>query len=610
MSIVLSLGFECRAASTIVPVGIVGNGGEAGETLFLVQGPAGLYSGCAVDDSATLWLSGGSAILRASIDGRVIGRFPLQPKGSYVDSTTFALVGNILYFVARDPRGEYSVFSLDTAHRNAATRVAGFPHLGPLTRDSIRISAQPRRGKLLVAYRAPGEAGIAIAELDPATGSLDLIGRLPGDRPESLVWDEERKTILLGGRVLADGSRFVPGISFASLDDTLAATKSIPTLYLVATPTSFIGRLSLAAGALWDVSASFGFIARFDKGFARDPGAVLRWKHEFDQTTQIAAVPAIAGGSAGKTLVVGTTQLGSNYLAQWSDGVLTAIGRIGSLPDIASLALSPGGQIGIGANGREFWWRWEDGSNSAPRMADLSIARGSGLFVKERFFAFGDIQSRNATGATVPLVFSGQPTARNAASRPTGEAPIASIRNPCCITLLETTALRLSVLALDSGAGALYRLDLEPSSLVPMANSIASVAIAGVRLSAPTSMVALADHRLLVADQGRILTFCPDGGGYKLESSWNNGNGPGGALGGRIFIAGEGDTIVVSDTERERVLWIDAKTREIRGQLGETGVAGSDLRHLSRPTFVAVAGDRAVVADAGNQRIVKLDLKP
>jgi hypothetical protein len=609
-SVALSLAFQWASAATLVPVGIVGNGGEAGETLFRVDGPAGLYSGCAIDDSATAWLSGGSAILRASLDGHVIGRYPLQPEGSYVDSTTFALIGNILYFVARDPAGQYAVFSLDTVRRNAATRVVALPRLATPARDNIRISAQARAGRLLLAYRAAGEDGIAIAELDASTSALRPLGRLPGERPESLVWDEEHKTILLGGKVLTDRTRFVPGVAFASLGDKLVPGTSVPPLYLVATPVSFIGRLSLAGGALWDTSDSFGFIARFDTHLARNPGAVLRWKHALDQVTQLTAIPSVAGASAGTTLVISLSQLGSNYLARWSNAMLATTGRIGSLPDIASIALSPSGQIGVGANGRQLWWRWHDESNAAPRMADLSLARSAGLFVKEKYFAFGDIQRRNSTGVSVPLIFSGEESARNAAARPNGEAPIAGIANPCCVTLLDATARRLSILTLDSSNAALYRVDLDPSSLVPIAGSGARVAITGVSLSAPTSMVALTRQRIAVADGGKIITLSADAGGYKLESAWNNAGTPAGAFGGRIFIAGERDAILVSDTERHRVLWINTTTHEVLGQLGEVNAAGSDLRHLDRPTFVALAGNRALIADSGNQRVVKVELRP
>ena len=599
----LGLASPCGHAAKIVPVGIVGNGGEAGESLFLFRGPAGLRAGCAIDDSSTAWLSGGDSILRVALDGRVIGRFPLEPAGSLVDGTTFALIAETLYFIARDPRGEYSLYSLDTANGAAAQRVTNFPRVGRLTRDNLRIAAQARGGKLLVAYQAPGEQEIGVAQFDPQAGRLDALGRIPGERPESIVFDAANGTIFVGGRVFVDRSKFVSGVAIARLDEKLEIARTVPPIGLVATPTAFIGRLSLAGTALWDASESFGFIARFDEDFARAPGVVMRWEHGIDQAMQVAAIDDQA-------FAISTDLPGASYVASWLDGRLAMASRLGSLPDLTSLAMSADGWIGVGDSGRELWWRWEDASNAPPRLSDLSIATSSGFFRPKGFFAFGEVQQRNSTGVTVPLVFSTSPSARNAAARPTSGAPVASIRNPCCVALLDAKGFRWPALVLDAADGALYRMELDPSSFVPVAGSVVPVSIVGARFTEPTSLVALADHRLLVADRGRILTLAPDGNAYKLEATWDGAGASGAGFGNRIYIAGEGDTVLVADTQKHRVLWVDPAKRSIRAQFGATGIEGKDLAHLSRPTFIAIAGGRALVADTGNQRVVKLGLGP
>jgi hypothetical protein len=46
------------------------------------------------------------------------------------------------------------------------------------------------------------------------------------------------------------------------------------------------------------------------------------------------------------------------------------------------------------------------------------------------------------------------------------------------------------------------------------------------------------------------------------------------------------------------------------GQSGETDTPGDDAQHLNLPSQVALRGARAVVADAENQRILKLVLRP
>jgi len=44
----------------------------------------------------------------------------------------------------------------------------------------------------------------------------------------------------------------------------------------------------------------------------------------------------------------------------------------------------------------------------------------------------------------------------------------------------------------------------------------------------------------------------------------------------------------------------------VLGQVGETDRPGSDALHLDNPTLVALENGRGVVADSGNQRLIKL----
>ncbi len=598
----LALKAACAGAATIVPVGVIGNGGEAGDALFTTDGLPGSYSGCAVDESSTLWVSGGSSILRVSLDGRVIGRVPLQPKGSYIDGTTFARVGDVLYFVARDPRGEYSLYSANISPGTAAARVPVFPQLGFNSRDALRIAAQDRGGRILMAYQAPGTQAIAVAEFDPAAGSLRVLGQVPGLRPESIVLEAASNTIVVGGRVHPDNGNFVSGVAFLRAADP-SSTKTLPALQLVATPTAFLGRVSLAGDALWDISNYFGFIARLGTEYSRDPGVVIRWSHGLDQPTQVCSV-------APKLFAIATSQPGNVYLARIENDALAFSGRIGGLPAITNLALSPTGLIAVADSGKESWWRWEDGSGFAPRFTDMSVARTSGFFSSDKLVAFGDVQAKNAESSTVPLVFSSVASSRNYAERPTGGEAIAGIRQPCCMTQIAATEFRISVLLLDSATGTLHRMEFSRPSMAPVTGTLTSVSVDGVKFSAPTSLVALGDRRVLVADAGRIVTLVPQGDGYKLQSTWNNAGGSGGALGARVFLSAENDTILVSDSEKHRVLWIDPATHAVRAQFGETGIPGNDLVHMNVPTSIAVAGTHAIVADTGNQRVMKLELRP
>jgi hypothetical protein len=58
------------------------------------------------------------------------------------------------------------------------------------------------------------------------------------------------------------------------------------------------------------------------------------------------------------------------------------------------------------------------------------------------------------------------------------------------------------------------------------------------------------------------------------------------------------------------VVWIDWVRRKVLGVLGQADQPGGDLDHLRQPAQVAIHGERAAIADAGNQRIVKVLLRP
>jgi hypothetical protein len=65
-------------------------------------------------------------------------------------------------------------------------------------------------------------------------------------------------------------------------------------------------------------------------------------------------------------------------------------------------------------------------------------------------------------------------------------------------------------------------------------------------------------------------------------------------------------SLLIRDEERQRILWLDLATRRTRAQFGTTDVRGDDLAHVDAPRQIAVCGDRAVVADTRNQRLLKL----
>ncbi len=83
------------------------------------------------------------------------------------------------------------------------------------------------------------------------------------------------------------------------------------------------------------------------------------------------------------------------------------------------------------------------------------------------------------------------------------------------------------------------------------------------------------------------------------------GQAPDQSFGKEIHIAADGPHLVVADTQRHRVLWFHAESRQIKGQFGETDKPGVRLGMFDRPKCLGIDGNRLAVYDAGNQRIVK-----
>src|SRR6266568_4245078 len=142
---VLSLVSAILNGASIVPVGVLGNSGEAGDTLYLAAAPTPLYSGAMLDSSSTLWLSAGDAVVRVGVDGKVIDRFAIAPPGSYVDSTAFAPLRGSFYFIVKMP-SRRGIFRLPMTDGAVAHEVAAEAFQALAARDSLRLSAQTLNG--------------------------------------------------------------------------------------------------------------------------------------------------------------------------------------------------------------------------------------------------------------------------------------------------------------------------------------------------------------------------------------------------------------------------------------------------------------------------------
>jgi hypothetical protein len=584
-------------------------------------------SGAALDRDCTLWLSGGNAINRVGLDGRLIERFALEPRNSLVQSRTFATLKDTLYFLGKLQTGKLALFELPM--RSGATAKAlpvsmpehKRPHLPPC------VAPQPLNGQLVI-LAEPKEfqdARIAVYFYEPGATVLRTAFELTGEYPHGVAVDAQREVIYIGANfgqfVGGETHSAVYGINAVRPDgQRISPEFPVPCPKTPALPVQFRGVISLAGGALWD-TAWYGFLARMDLQGRAEPGRVIQWHHELGYPTQVLQ---IGDGAATERNQVSPRNLVSElicittampeafYLARWDGGrqQLEFVRRIGCLPRVASLNLSDDGWVAVGTDRATLWWQWDDAADAPPRKPGLHVAVTPGFFSGERLLALAaqyrlDDRLRRAP---VPTVFNSIAGSRNEAERLGDPVPMAK---PVGLSVCHTGKGRPLVYVADAATKQVWRTGLQLHDLRPDQGKWQPVRVAGFEPQAPSDIAALTDGRLLLADQGRIMLLEPDGDGFRVAWQLDRwGEEPSQRLGQRLRFAVHGAWMLVSDTDRHRLCWLDWAERKLLGQFGETDRPGDDAGHLDSPTLVSLRGTRAVVADAGNQRVLKLMLMP
>ena len=595
-------------AATLEAVGALGNSSESGATLVRVApGIEATESGVYCDRNDTLWLGGGDVINHVGIGGQLLERRPLEPAGSAVNSTTFAVLNGTLYFLGRAPKIGAVLFALPLRGADVAKPLD--IKLPPRARDYVgyRLAPQPFENKLLLACEAVLEPAntLQIFTIEPQTGAVQTLFTVPGQNPESLNWDAASGVLRVGGRVLKTPDGWTNGIAFLDARGAAKAAEVAPVLQLPATPSSFLGRLSPAAGAWWDAGATYGFIGRLDDAARGVPGTIARWEHIFDVPAQFVAVP-----HAHNDLLALSTTEGVAYLLQWDDASrqLLPLRRFGALPVISSVGLSASGWATVGTAFSQLWWRWDDEASAPPRMADMSVATTPGAFFDDEFFALGGIYNVKDVEKSAPtaLLFAPRRADRNCAARTNFGEPVTPQLPRGLALQIAPGAARGTLLVTDAKTRHLWRTAFAVREHQPDAIAWQPVTL-DAPLAAPSSVAALPDGRLLLADAGRILLLEAQGETFKTAWQWR---GPDESpFGAEIEFALDGARLLVADTQRHRVLLCDWEKRQIAAQWGQTDQPGSDAAHCDRPTHVSLSGPRSIVADNGNQRVVKLILR-
>jgi hypothetical protein len=283
------------------------------------------------------------------------------------------------------------------------------------------------------------------------------------------------------------------------------------------------------------------------------------------------------------------------YLAVWDTAaqVIELRQRYGSLPEVRAVTLSPEGWVNVSTEGLQLWWRWEDAANAPPRFANHSAACTPGVFRDEWVSALAQslpITSRPALG-------------RETAERSYGNvAPFAAVGYA-----VDRESAKPLAYATDASTNGIWRATMDARTWAPIGWKLQ--AVTGGTVDITGDIAVLGGGRFAVATDGAVAVLERDGDALKLVqrlARWGSGDAD--RFGGALRLAAYGPNLIVADTARHRVLWFDAQSLKLVAQIGQTDIAGTGLDAFDLPAAVAIAGEQAVVYDAGNQRLVKLVL--
>jgi outer membrane protein assembly factor BamB len=589
--------------------GVLGNSGVGGDTLVRVSlanrssDGGGLNSGVYLDRHLRVWTSGGDAINCLAFDGRLVKRYPLTPVGSRVDSTAFTVLDGVLYFLGRTPKavGERVVlFALPLdGTPDAKVVMTGFP-----TYRGV-LCPTPWNGKVLLGYGLDDNTAHVDA-FDPKTGARTALFTLAGNSIVGMAVDPADNALLVGGffgKYVGGNIHqpYVHEIMKVDWDGKILWRKEC--LETPANPTQFRGVVSCAGGALWD-SAWYGFFARFDRQGVSAPGKIASWDMRIPYASQTldvrqgtALLPAGGPAEALDPLLIATHLPDQTYLAAWDADAqeLRLQQRFGALPELDNVYLSPDGWVFVGSH----WWRFDDAANDVPRFANyVSAPMSPGAFR-------GDwvCMLRKTNQPAIPCVARPALGRESAQYGYTQQAPFSGTRG-----FAVSNPNAPVVWAYATAGNRLWRTRMHMANWEPM-KEWKPQTIDGDAPADLGDIAVLPDGTLVVADGGSVLWLQPAGEAWRITrrlTAW--GEAADQHFGTHLRLAADGNNLLVSDTDRHRVVLLDAATGQPVWNYGATDTPGAGDGQLNAPGCVAIAGSRAIVADVGNQRVVKLRL--
>ncbi len=614
MIILLSLAANAADAA-LEWIGVVGNSGGNGEGWAVnrgVQGRSG--GGVVVDKQGRIYTGGGDRILVMNANGQRLWENKI-PNKWLIGGATFAFAHGYLYFIAGIP------FNFE----------GNFNHLMPpwiLVQPNIcRIKCNPDasvevlvpRSKLAT-WSDPWYS--RDATLTASEDGLHLyIGynqlkytqqdgyKILGYLVQEVVADGTLQTMFLdpisGGRVNMDeaGNFYLGGGStvrkVTTAGQPVVEFTPTPLSSMGAVPTGYTGSVMLTTDRIWD-AGHYGFIGTFTRDMKANPGVVSQWNNALFRVTQVADAPL------GDVYIKSTDSL---YLAALINERLVLKRRFGSIPYSYCLSITPQGYIGIG-NDNSTGMMWFDFANNDPAAPPVR-AEYAGPVCQ----GFADGQGNILSYGVNPGYFSLEYKPEQSGITQIRMRPEPYIEGSNHSQVLKsgtfngrlTAAVQVStfIFAIDTRNNQLVRAtSAEPCQFTPVTDNVPAGTLNSLTTSGQ-SLIISADNCIQASTVNKDGAISPD---WKLSSTGKD------TFGNKIYIAADGGYLLVTDSNRQRVLsfLISTKPTEAPAYLAQQGiidVAGGDAGVFDTPTLVSICNGRGVVYDSGNQRVVKIRLR-
>ncbi len=556
---ILAIGSFPSMADVIRCDGILGNSGEQGTSLVRFEGGVTSGIGIVCDRYGSLWDRGGEVLNRYAVDGRLLASYKLPKIGADRNSDMIALAGDTL------------IIRLGNQLYSLPVDAPAGSEVKPMNIEANKMSFSSKDGWVIASK------GMDVFLVNSA-GEKKPVATLKKN-PEGLEFGADGVCVVLDWKVY----KIVP--DSAEGVELVAPAPGERPQYL---------------NGNWYGSAWHSTLRRFDKNLQPSPGVVLGGNsgsfigHVAEQS-EVVNGRGLAYVRPDLFAVSGFN--GVMHLLEWkgADKRFEPIRRIGAVQVCNALGLDRENRIWcISGN-----WDWND-SPSTPQhwgvpapekvfgiaMMDSDSMCGYGIMWGKPMVLFGRMDKEARLGRL---------ESQTALPKEAVASAISEMNGKKVLLVLETNG---KVTAVNINGDGSY-------------NSDAGAVQLNVETPVKewTSLVGAGKDQLIGAGDGFVIEFARDGGNWKEKRRWNSfGQDNGDKFGAAIWLALDSGRLWVSDNKRSRIVCFDSAGK-ILATYGVADMPGNEISKLNAPAVIAARGNRAVVFDSGNQRIMKLEIQ-